>query len=494
MTDKKVRVRMAPSPTGFMHIGTLRTLLYDYLYARQNDGDFVLRVEDTDQSRSVDGALENLLAMLDWTGLNPDEGPYLEDNTVKQRGEHGPYIQSERKDLYAEYALRLVDQGDAYHCFCTSERLDEMRKQQQKEGRPTMYDRTCAHLAKDIIEEKITNGEPYVIRMRVPREEEIIVDDLVRGRVIFQGKTVDDQVILKSDGFPTYHLAVVVDDHLMDITHIFRGEEWLPSTPKHIILYKMLDFPLPAFAHLPLLLNADKSKLSKRQGDVAVEDYVAKGYLKEAIINFVALLGWNPGGGSTEEIFTLEELVEKFSLTKVHKAGAVVDVKRLNWINAHYIKNLSIEDLYERALPFVREKDFYANWEESEKETNTKKLLTLEQDRLERLVDLGEENGFLFSPISYEPEILVWKENTLDDAKAELTKAKNVLEGIEESDWTRENITEILMETAGDKRGDFLWPLRAALTGEKRSPSPMDCAWFLGKEETLYRIEQGLQA
>jgi len=487
-----VRVRMAPSPTGLMHIGTLRTVLYDYLFARQNGGKLILRIEDTDQSREVEGAVENLLGMLTWAGLEPDEGPQINaDGEMIEVGEYGPYTQSKRLEIYQEHVGKLIDAGHAYHCFCTPERLDEMRKVQQKMKQPTMYDRTCCGLELADVLARIDAGEKYVIRMKVPRGEGVIVDDVVRGRVSFQTDIVDDQVIMKSDGFPTYHLAVVVDDHLMGITHIFRGEEWLPSTPKHIILYKMFGWDVPVFAHLPLLLGSDgKKKLSKRDGDVSVEDFIKEGYLREAIINFVVFLGWNPGGGETREIYSLDELEEVFQLEKVHKAGAVLDRVKLGKINAHYIKALSDDELYARGKDFFDTaiNALYPEWSPVDRVGMTQRIMAVEKDRLEKLTDFGKDNPFFFVENEVDPALLRWKEQADDETKAALEMAREVLSSVEEDAWTRTELEKILMQAAGEDRGSFLWPLRAALTSAKRSPSPMDCAWVLGKEESQKRI------
>ena len=329
-----VRVRFAPSPTGYLHVGGLRTALYNYLFAKKHGGVFILRIEDTDRNRFVDGALESLIRSLENLGLHHDEGPYLDGDTIVERGDHGPYIQSKRLDMYRHYADELLANGHAYHCFCTSERLEKLRADQTALKQAPRYDKQCLSLSKDEVKRRIEAGEPYVIRLDVAFERgEIVFHDLVRGQVKIHAKDIDDQVLMKSDGFPTYHLANVVDDHLMEISHVIRGEEWLPSTPKHILLYEAFGWEQPEFAHLPLLLNPDKSKLSKRQGDVAVEDYLRKGYLKEALINFVALLGWNPGQGSTQEVFSLEELTFAFDINHVHKAGAVFDLRKLDWLD-----------------------------------------------------------------------------------------------------------------------------------------------------------------
>jgi glutamyl-tRNA synthetase len=330
--------------------------------------------------------------------------------------------------------------------------------------------------------------------MKMPEGEMIEADDLVRGKVSFKTDLIDDQILMKSDGFPTYHLANVIDDHEMGITHVIRGEEWLPSLPKHILLYRYFDWELPKFAHLPLLLNPDKTKLSKRQGDVAVEDYIKKGYLKEAIINFVALLGWNPGAGETQEIFSLDELVQRFELEKVHKAGAVFDLKKLDWINAEYIKKLSIDELYEKALPFFEQKEFFIQAGAEKKSPEfLKRVLTVEFDRLPKLSDVGENNQFFFATdLNYDKSLLRWKEMTDEYLKKNLEKVQELLGNISEDEWSRENLEAKLLAVAGEKRGELLWPLRAALTGTQKSPSPFEVAWVLGKTESLRRIEKAV--
>ncbi|NTW27291.1 MAG: glutamate--tRNA ligase [Candidatus Moranbacteria bacterium] len=508
---KKIRVRFAPSPTGYLHIGGLRTALYNYLFARKNKGVFALRIEDTDQKRFVEGAVENLIKALSQTGLSWNEGVYeksqisnLKSKTIAESktypgiieaGEFGPYVQSERLELYKKYAEQLVADGKAYYCFCEPQRLEEMRERQQKEKRSPMYDRYCLNnVSPEQINEKLKENCSATIRLKVPKDEIIEFDDLVRGKISFNTNTIDDQVLFKSDGYPTYHLANVVDDHLMEITQVIRGEEWLPSTPKHILLYRAFGWQEPQFAHIPLLLNADKSKLSKRQGDVAVEDYIKKGYLKDAIVNFVVMLGWNPGEGSTQEIFSMEELIEKFELTKVHKAGAVFDIKKLDWINGQYIKKLSDEELLQNALPFFEQKEFFAK-AAADKKTGEylKKVLTIEKERLAKFADVGDENQFFFQDISYDKEMLRWKTNTDDEIVQSLQKSQTTLNAITENNWSLVEIEKNLLIAAGDKRGDLLWPLRMALTGAQKSPSPFECAWVLGKIEAIKRIENAIE-
>ncbi|MEK6553252.1 MAG: glutamate--tRNA ligase, partial [Bacteroidota bacterium] len=321
---KSVRVRFAPSPTGYLHVGGLRTALYNYLFARKNNGKFVLRIEDTDRNRYVEGAVKNLISALKWCGLDFDEGP-------ETGGKFGPYLQSQRLDIYQKYIQELIVKGDAYYCFCTHERLEALKEEQQKQKLPqAKYDKHCLSLSKSKIEENLANKIPFVVRLNVVPNQKIIFDDIVRSRVEFESNNVDDQVLIKSDGYPTYHFANVVDDHLMEISHVIRGEEWLSSTPKHVLLYDSFGWERPIFAHLPLLLNPDRSKLSKRQGDVAVEDYRAKGFLKEALVNFVALLGWN--AGDDKEFYLMNELIKNFSLERVNKSGAVFDLEKLNWL------------------------------------------------------------------------------------------------------------------------------------------------------------------
>lgn len=477
--DGSVQVRFAPSPTGYLHVGSLRTALYSYLFARKHGGKFILRIEDTDRARLVPDAIENLVRVLRITGITYDEGPY---------------IQSERLDIYAAHAKELLETGKAYRCFCSSERLEAMRAEQVAQKQAPRYDRYCLNLSAEEVQSKIDEGAPHVVRFRMPEDETIVIRDIVRGEVSFRTDTLDDQVLLKSDGFPTYHLAVVVDDHLMAITHVIRGEEWLPSTPKHLLLYRAFGWEEPEHAHIPLLLNPDKSKLSKRQGDVAVEDYLKQGYLAEALINFVALLGWNPGKGSTQEIFSLDELVEAFDLSHVHKAGAVFDPKKLDWINAQYIKKLTSDELYAQSLPFLESKDFYQSAPQDRRSKSfVKKLLAIEQERLIRLNEVGEQNRFFFVLPDYARSLLRWKENSDVATRKALERALGVLGDLSEENWTRQHLQSTLLEVAGERRGDFLWPLRVALSGFKYSPSPADIAWALGKTESLARISRALE-
>ena len=496
MNDKReIRTRFAPSPTGELHIGTLRSALSSFLYARKNGGKFILRIEDTDQGRLVEGATKRMIEVLGWSGLEIDEGVVLEDGEIKEVGKYGPYTQSKRLGIYKKYVQQLVDEEKAYYCFCTPERLDDMRKEQQNRKEAPRYDRHCLSLSKEEIEEKIKNGEKYVVRFRVP-EGKTVVKDLVYGKIEIENETLGDNIILKSDGFPTYHLAVVVDDYLMRITHVFRGAEWIASAPIHVLLYNAFGWEdiMPEFAHMPNILGQNKKKLSKREGSVSVEDFRKQGYPAEAIINFIVLLGWNPK--TEKEIFSMDELIEQYEIKKVNKAGAVFDIKRLDWISAQHIKQMEVDDLYKRMILFLEEKEFYKNASEEFKiEEYIKKILTIEKERLEKFTQVGENNQFFFNDnLEISADSMRWKDSGDEDTKNNLKKAHKVLENIPEKFWSLENIEKKLLDTAGDRRGDLLFPLRAALAGQDRSPSPFEVAWVLGKEKSLERIKKAIES
>ncbi len=462
----KVRVRFAPSPTGYLHVGGLRTALYNWFMARKHGGTFVLRIEDTDRARMVEGATENLIRTLEVCGLKQDEGPYL---------------QSERREKHLAYAYELIEKGYAYYCFCSKERLEEVSKNQQLNKQPLMYDRHCRDLDRTTAENRAAVGDEHVIRLKVPLEGSIVMEDLIRGRVEIPWAQVDDQVLVKSDGYPTYHLAATCDDHDMEISHVIRGEEWLSSLPKHLFIYQAMGWTPPQFAHLPLLLNPDKSKLSKRQGDVAVEDYLAKGYLPEALVNFVALLGWNPT--ADREIFTKEELAALFDITKVNKSGAVFNREKLDWMNAEYIKALPMDEYLRR----LSEGGFLPEGIEQERAARIVK------ERLVRLADARELIDEAASVLPYEAPALVWKKSDAKVAKERLEGVRAWLEGKDEawfSDVPRmEKETRAWIAEKGWSNGDTLWPLRVALSGREKSPSPFELMFVAGKVETLARVD-----
>ena len=472
-----VRVRFAPSPTGFLHVGGLRTALFNYLFAARTGGKLILRIEDTDQTRRVEGAVENLWKSLAWAGLRFDESP-------ETGGEFGPYIQSERLELYAKYTHQLIEQGDAYYCFCSEERLKRAREKQHADGQDTRYDGRCGNLSKEEVDRRLRENQPHVVRMRVDREREnYLVRDLVRGDIVFNPDQIDDQILMKSDGFPTYHLANVVDDHLMKISHVIRGEEWLPSTPKHILLYQFFGWTPPAFAHLPLLLNQDRSKLSKRQGDVATEEYKRKGILPECLINFVALLGWH--AGEDKELFSMEELIESFSLDRIQKAGAVFDMDKLKWMNQQYIKQLSDDSLMERLQPFLP--DFAKN----ESEERLRKILSVIRDYLTLLSDVESQLDLFFNenPKLSDPTLI---ERVKEDSFQ--TVYSSFLRQVEEQETlTAENFGQIMKRVQKETgvKGKNLWiPIRIAITLLEQGPDLTAVVDIFGKDKCLKMVRQ----
>lgn len=474
--NNNIRLRFAPSPTGFVHLGSLRTVLFDYLLAKKLKGKLILRIEDTDQSRLVEGSLDNLLAVLKWLNINFDEGPHL-------TSDYGPYIQSQRKEIYEEKANYLLKKKMAYPCFCSPERLEKMRQSQQAQKQAPRYDGLCRNLTDKEIDDKKAKGEKFVIRQKMPIEGDIKVYDELRGEIIFKAENLDDQVLMKTDGMPTYQLASVVDDHLMAISHVSRGEEWIPSLPKNVLLYQAFNWPVPKFIHFPLILNKEGGKLSKRQGDVFVEDYKNKGYLPEALINFCALLGWHPK--DEQELFSLKELETKFSIDRLGISPAIFDIDKLNYFNSYYIKQKSIDELLILTKPFLQ--DFNL---ETEK---IKKILKLAQERIKYLAEIPILFNYLFYEINYDKSLLIWKKSNLEQTINNLKELYSVLE--KENNWEINNLEESILKFIKEnnkKNGDYLWPLRVALSGEKFSPSPFELAWALGKEESLIRIKKAI--
>jgi glutamyl-tRNA synthetase len=463
------RVRFAPSPTGYLHVGGLRTALYNYLLARKTKGTFLLRIEDTDQNRLVPDATENILDALSWAGVSPDEG-------AGKGGPHGPYIQSERLEIYRNHAAELVEKGHAYPCFCTPAELAARREEQTRQGLSSMYDRRCRALSRDEARHRIEAGETHVIRMKIPDERSLVVDDLVRGPVEFSSAVVDDQVLVKSDGFPTYHLAAVVDDHLMEITHVIRGEEWLTSTPKHLLLYEYFGWEPPRFAHLPLIFNRQKKKLSKRDGDVAVEAYREKGYFPEALVNFLALIGWSPG--DDREFFTLPELVEAFSIERVNKSSGVFDLDKLNYIQRHYVKTLPTETLVERALPC---------FESPPERAYLGKIIDLMRERVTFMQEVPALGYFYQDPEQYDEKVLKkrWKESS-----AELmTTFAQRLEAL--SSWTVESTEGCLRALAEERElnpAELIHPTRLAISGVGAGAGLFETMEVLGRPACVRRL------
>lgn len=477
---KRVRTRFAPSPTGYMHIGNLRTALYAWLLARKNGGDFILRIEDTDQERYVEGAVDLIYKTLADTGLTHDEGP-------DKDGGCGPYIQSERRGLYKEYAEKLVELGGAYYCFCDKERLDELRAIQTASKVPPKYDGHCSRLSKEEIEEKLNSGIPYVIRQKIPREGTTSFHDEVFGDITVENSTLDDNVLLKADGLPTYNFANVIDDHLMGITHVIRGSEYLSSTPKYNLLYEAFGWEIPTYIHCSPVMKDAQKKLSKRDGDASYEDFINKGYLKDAIINYIALLGWSPG--TEQEIFTLDELAQQFDVSGISKSPAIFDINKLNWMNGEYIRKMSVEDFCAEAMPYykkavTRDIDFMA-------------LSALLHDRTEKFSDIPEAIDFIDTLPEYDTELYVNKKmkTTLESSKQSLEQILPVLEALD--DWSHDTIHDALfalIEKLGVKNGIILFPLRVALSGKKFTPGGgVEIASLIGKDESIARIKKGIE-
>lgn len=481
METQEVRTRFAPSPTGYMHIGNLRTALYAYLIAKSKGGKFILRIEDTDQERYVDGAVDVIYKTMKDTGLIHDEGPDI-------GGDYGPYIQSERRSIYKEYAEKLVETGHAYYCFCTKERLEELRQRQTVMKVPTKYDGHCSKLSKEEIEANLKAGIPYVIRQKVPQYGKTTFHDEVFGDITVENAILDDNVLLKADGLPTYNFANVIDDHLMHITHIIRGSEYLSSTPKYNLLYEAFGWEIPKYIHVSPVMKDNGKKLSKREGDASYEDFINKGYLKEAIVNYIALLGWAPG--DEREKFTLAELVDAFDIKGISKSPAIFDEKKLAWLNGEYIRELTPEKFHEDALPYY--KGVITN-----PEIDLKAVSELLQPRCERLSDIPEQVDFFDKLPEYDRELYTHKkmktnpENSLEALK----EALPVLESID--DWTKENIHDRLIELVQKlelKNGRILWPVRVAVSGKAFTPGGgVEIAAILGKEETIKRIKNGIE-
>lgn len=481
MQIKRVRTRFAPSPTGFMHVGNLRTALYEYLIAKSMGGDFILRIEDTDQERLVEGAVDVIYRTLEQVGLKHDEGPDV-------GGSCGPYIQSERRDIYLPYAQKLIENGHAYYCFCTKERLDSLHKEGDEFGG---YDRHCRDLPKEEVERLLAAGTPYVIRQKMPLEGSTTFHDAVYGDITIENKELEDQILIKSDGYPTYNFANVVDDHLMEITHVVRGCEYLTSTPKYNLLYEAFGWEIPTYVHLPLIMGKNEdgsvSKLSKRHGSTGFADLIKEGYLPETIVNYIALLGWCPKGN--EEIFTLDGLVQNFSIDGISKSPAVFDYDKLTWFNGEYIRALPQEKFIELAMPYFREvfPDTDPDW------TILAEIL---QPRVTKLTQIPEMIAFFRDLPDYPADFFINKKSktNLENSVEMLRAAISCLEQV--ADWKMDRLHDDLLALAqelGVKNGTLLWPVRIAAAGMTVTPGgAMEILAILGKEESLRRLRIGL--
>ncbi len=485
----KIRTRLAPSPTGEIHVGSMRTLLYDYVLAKQSSGEMVLRIEDTDRERYVEGSVERALKVIKDYGLSWDEGPEV-------GGPNKPYFQSQRLDIYKKYALELVEKGFAYYCFCTQERLEEVREKQRKEKLAvTKYDRHCLNLSKEEIEKNLKDGVSYVIRLKVPNDTDVEVEDLVLGKLSFPSNDIDDQVLLKSDGFPTYHLAVVVDDHLMNITHVLRGREWLPSTPKHILLYKAFGWTPPKFVHLPLLREVDSTKkLSKRTGSVSAVDFLKDGYLPEALLNFMMFLGWNPG--TEKEIYSLDEFVKDFSIEKIQTSEmAAFDRQKLAWFNGVYIRNMKPEELWSRVVKWYEQYSEKLDLDKYGNEFNLK-VLSLVQERLKTLAEFNDLTYYFYSKPSIDNGKLSEFSGSLEKAKEIIKNYLELYNSISDGEWNKDNLDKVsheYLEKFNYKPKEAFMTLRYATCGVDFTPPLFDVFNLIGKKETISRLESSLK-
>lgn len=480
----KVRTRFAPSPTGRMHVGNLRTALYAYLIAKHEDGDFLLRIEDTDQERYVEGALDIIYRTLQKTGLIHDEGP-------DKDGGCGPYIQSERmaQGLYLEYAKQLVEKGEAYYCFCTKERLESLKSVVSDDDSKEIvhYDKHCLSLSKEEVEANLAAGMPYVIRQNNPTEGTTSFNDVIFGEITVDNSELDDMILIKSDGYPTYNFANVVDDHLMNITHVVRGNEYLSSTPKYNRLYEAFGWEIPVYVHCPIITNEEHKKLSKRSGHSSFEDLIEQGFVTEAIVNYVALLGWSPS--SNEEIFSLEELVKEFDYHHINKSPAVFDINKLKWMNGEYIKKMDFDSYYELALPYIKEV--------IKKDLNLKYIAELVKTRIETFLDIKDHIDFLEEFPDYDIAMYTHKKmkTNSENSKEVLEEILPALEALD--DYSVASLEEVIMNYIGNKgikNGQGLWPIRTAVSGKQSTPGgAYEIMYILGKEESLRRIRIGIE-
>lgn len=467
-----VRTRFAPSPTGYLHIGGLRTALYAYLFAKKNDGKFILRIEDTDMGRYVDGAVEIIYRTLRDCGLDYDEGPDV-------GGDYGPYVQSERKEIYLKYARQLVEQGDAYYCFCTKERLEEMHAQGA-----TKYDKHCLHLPKEEVERRIAAGESYVIRQNIPEEGSSTYHDMVFGDITVENKELEDNILIKSDGMPTYNFANVIDDHLMKINYVIRGVEYLSSTPKYNLLYRAFGWEIPNYMHLQPIMRDAQHKLSKRHGDASYEDFIRKGYLKEAVMNYIALLGWSPK--NDREKFGLSEMVEMFSVEGLSKSASIFDEAKMRWLNSCYIKDLTSDEFYEKALPFMEKVDYLKGYD-------LKFLSTLLQNRCETLADVEKLTEFLPAFDGYDTGLFMnakWK----TDRELAKKMIPDLIALCEKDFGGLHDALVAYAEKTGYKKGQVLWVFRIAITGAQNTPGgATEMAELLGKDKVIARLKESLE-
>ena len=478
--SKKVRTRFAPSPTGYMHIGNLRTALFEYLIAKHEGGDFILRIEDTDQGRLVEGATDIIYDTLRTVGLKHDEGPDV-------GGDHGPYVQSERLPMYKAYAEQLVELGGAHYCFCSEEEIERQRKEADSLGISFKYDDPCKHISLEEAKARVAAGEPYVIRQTINNVGETYFDDEVYGRIEFDTDVLDESVLIKSDGFPTYNFANIIDDHQMEITHVVRGNEYLSSTPKYNLIYEAYGWDIPTYVHVPPVMKDEHHKLSKRNGDASFQDLVAKGYLPEAILNYIALLGWSPE--TEQEIYTLDELIKVFNISRISKSPAIFDIDKLTWMNGVYLRNMDLDQYYDLVKPYLEEA--------IHSEVDLRSVAKILQPRVDTLAQIKESVDFIDELPEYDCAMYIHKKmkTTLEISLRSLNAAREALAALD--DWSEEEtIHDLLLSLPKQlemKNGQVLWPVRTAITGKQFTPGgAIEIAHILGKEETLKRIDRGI--
>ena len=477
---KKVRTRFAPSPTGYMHIGNLRTALFEYLIAKHEGGDFILRIEDTDQGRLVEGATDIIYDTLRTVGLKHDEGPDV-------GGDHGPYVQSERLPMYKAYAEQLVELGGAHYCFCSEEEIERQRKEADSLGISFKYDDPCKHISLEEAKARVAAGEPYVIRQTINNVGETYFDDEVYGRIEFDTDVLDESVLIKSDGFPTYNFANIIDDHQMEITHVVRGNEYLSSTPKYNLIYEAYGWDIPTYVHVPPVMKDEHHKLSKRNGDASFQDLVAKGYLPEAILNYIALLGWSPE--TEQEIYTLDELIKVFNISRISKSPAIFDIDKLTWMNGVYLRNMDLDQYYDLVKPYLEEA--------IHSKVDLRSVAKILQPRVDTLAQIKESVDFIDELPEYDCAMYIHKKmkTTLEISLRSLNAAREALAALD--DWSEEEtIHDLLLSLPKQlemKNGQVHWPVRTAITGKQFTPGgAIEIAHILGKEETLKRIDRGI--
>jgi glutamyl-tRNA synthetase len=482
MEKKEIRLRMAPSPTGLFHIGNARVFLFNWIVAKQQKGKLILRIEDTDKERSKIEYENDIIESLKWLGIDWDEG-------IDIGGEFGSYRQSERKEIYKKYLKQLIEEDKAYYCFCSSEELEEKKKKNIEEGKPIIYDECCRRVEKKEAEKRIENGEKFVIRLKM-LDKKISFNDLIKGKIEVDLSLIGDIVIAKNFDFPLYNFVVVIDDYLMKISDVIRGEDHISNTPKQLAIYEAFNWESPRFAHLPLILSSDKSKMSKRHGSVSVSDYRKEGYLPEALFNFLIYLGWHPKeeiGKGIEEILSKEEIIKKFKIERVQSSGAIFNQEKLDWINGEYIKKLKEEEILEKTIPFLDNK--FEKFINSEK---LKKTILLQQLRLKKLSEINELIEYFFYLPDYNKKLLFWKNISEKELKDNLQFLHNKLSQLKENEFKEENLKNILMKEAEERgKGELLWSLRVALSGKEKSNTPFEIMEVLGKEEVLGRIKIG---